>query len=92
MGVGDFEVKLVDLLLTVAIALLGWVLSEQRGMKNELVKLRILLTGETGESGIKGAVGDHTHHLVEHDKDLASQGERIKAVERDVRDLKEAVT
>ena len=59
------DVSLVSILvglLTVLQAIIGYgvvrVLSSQRDHGRELIKLRMILTGENGENGIKGNVAE----------------------------------
>ena len=90
MPIGDFEIRLVDVLLTVAIGLLTWVLRTQLWMKSELIKLRMLMTGEEGKGGLSSTVTDHGDCIENHAAQLVAHQERLVAAERDIGRLRQA--
>ena len=88
MTIGDLDIRLVDILLTGTFALLVWCARELRALQFEISKLRMILTGEQGDNGLKGQVEQHDECIHEYGVEIGKQGERLLAAERDIKELK----
>lgn len=83
------DLHLMDVLLSVAVLLLGWCVKELLALKTDLRSLRVVMVGEDGSNGVKSKVEAHGQATDRHEIRLSEQASSLDTVIGHIREIRE---